>query len=213
VLDALAHDLCTPLASIKTTVSGLRETDIDLTSEQVRDSLALIEEEADRLREVVRQLLDSSRLRSNTVVPAARQVFLLDVVAQAVASLGTRSDSVAVDVDDELMVLADPGLLSRVVVNLVGNALKHGDGSKISLAAAAGPDQRIRLHVADRGPGIPHAQRERVFEPFTQLGEASGGVGLGLAIAHGFVRAMGGAIVVGDTPGGGTTMTVELLAG
>ncbi|MGZ4791453.1 MAG: sensor histidine kinase [Ilumatobacteraceae bacterium] len=202
MFDALAHDLCTPLASIKASVSGLRDADIAWTPEQVRNSLSLIEEEADRLGDVVRQLLDSSRLRWGNIVPVERPNLLSDVVTQAVASLGTPSDSVTIDVDDRLIVLADPGLLSRVIVNLVANAVKHGDGSEVRVTAA-GRDQRVQLHVADRGPGIPRPQRESVFEPFAQLGGVSGGVGLGLAIAQGFVEAMGGTIVVGDTAGGG----------
>ncbi|MGZ4701145.1 MAG: sensor histidine kinase [Ilumatobacteraceae bacterium] len=212
MFDALAHDLCTPLASIKASVSGLRDADIAWTPEQVRNSLSLIEEEADRLGDVVRQLLDSSRLRWGNIVPVERPNLLSDVVTQAVASLGTPSDSVTIDVDDRLIVLADPGLLSRVIVNLVANAVKHGDGSEVRVTAA-GRDQRVQLHVADRGPGIPRPQRESVFEPFAQLGGVSDGVGLGLAIAQGFVEAMGGTIVVGDTAGGGTTITVELSAG
>ncbi len=191
--------------------------DIDWTPEQVHDCLAIIEEETDRLHEIVRQLLDSSRLRSDAIVPVIRPLVLVEIVSEAVASLGRGSESITVDVDDRLVVLADAGLLSRSLVNLVSNALKHGEGASEVRLAAAKCEDRVRLHVVDQGPGIPRAERERVFQRFAQLnGRTSGGsdgFGLGLAIADGFVRAMNGSIMVDDTPGGGTTMTVELRAG
>ena len=103
-------------------------------------------------------------------------------------------------------------LLERVLVNLLGNALRYSPPGQ----AAAGGGQRARgaveLRVVDRGPGVPEEQRERMFAPFQRLGDrdTSTGVGLGLALSRGLTAAMGGTLSAEDTPGGGLTMTVTL---
>ncbi len=108
---------------------------------------------------------------------------------------------------------ADAALLERAVANLVDNACKWSPPDASVEVRAAAHDGRVALAVADHGPGIAQAERERVFEPFQRLGDRGpAGTGLGLAVARGFVRLMGGAIVVEDTPGGGTTMVLDLPA-
>ncbi len=111
------------------------------------------------------------------------------------------------------LVLADPGLLERVLANLFANALRHSAG------AARPPELRARLagddvviEVVDHGPGVPDEAKERIFEPFTRLGDRLPGVGLGLAVARGFAEAMGGRIVARDTAGGGLTVAITLPA-
>jgi two-component system sensor histidine kinase KdpD len=108
-------------------------------------------------------------------------------------------------------VVADPGLLERVVANLVDNAARHAPRGPISVSAGA-VDGRAELRVADRGLGIPVADRERVFVAFQRLGDSPSGqgVGLGLAVARGLTEAMGGTLTTEDTPGGGVTMVVSL---
>jgi two-component system sensor histidine kinase KdpD len=115
--------------------------------------------------------------------------------------------------DDVPLALADPGLLERVVANLVDNATRHAPTGPVVVrtGAVAG---RVELRVVDRGPGVATADRERVFAPFQRLGDAPAGqgVGLGLAVARGLTEAMGGVLTAEDTPGGGLTMVVSLSA-
>ena len=103
----------------------------------------------------------------------------------------------------------DAGLLERVVANLVANALHHSD----DVAVEGSTDgARVRLRVADHGPGVAVADRARIFEPFQRLGDtpAGQGVGLGLAVARGLTEAQGGTLEAESTPGGGLTMVLEL---
>jgi len=115
-------------------------------------------------------------------------------------------------------VSADPGLLERVIANVVENALKHTDATAIAVSVSAwtstasGP--RVSLRVVDRGPGVPAEALEAIFEPFQRLGDvpAGDGVGLGLAVARGLMEAMGGTLTAEETPGGGLTLVVDLPA-
>jgi two-component system sensor histidine kinase KdpD len=119
---------------------------------------------------------------------------------------------VTTDVDDTLAaVLADPGLLERVVANLIDNALRHGHGASVLIRAAVRGGE-AELAVSDRGPGLPAGALESLFAPFQRLGDRASrpGVGLGLAVARGFTEAMGGRIRAEPTPGGGLTMTITL---
>jgi two-component system sensor histidine kinase KdpD len=116
---------------------------------------------------------------------------------------------VEVDVPDDLpLAYADPGLLERVVANLVDNAVRV---SRLVRLSGRGTGDRIELRIVDHGPGIPAADRDRIFTPFQRLDDhATDGLGLGLAIARGFTEAMDGTITPSDTPGGGLTMTITV---
>jgi two-component system, OmpR family, sensor histidine kinase KdpD len=107
-------------------------------------------------------------------------------------------------------VLADPGLLERVLANLFSNALRHSPPSRPPELHAQLLDDMVVLEVVDHGQGVPDEQKERIFEPFTRAGDRYPGVGLGLAVAKGFAEAMGGAITAEETPGGGLTVRVTL---
>jgi two-component system sensor histidine kinase KdpD len=115
-------------------------------------------------------------------------------------------------IPDVPQVLADPELLERVVANLVSNAVRYSPPGRPILITASSLAGRVELRVADRGPGIPHEDRERVFQPFQRFGDRDNetGVGLGLALSRGLVEAMGGSLEPEDTPGGGLTMVVRL---
>jgi two-component system, OmpR family, sensor histidine kinase KdpD len=212
LLQAVSHDLRTPLASIKASISSLRQRDVDFTDDDRESLLATVEDESDRLTALVTNLLDMSRIAAGVIRPALRPVGLDEVVPAALVSLGDTGGSIEVDVPDGLpLANADPALLERAVANLVQNAMVHGGGAHVAVHAAV-MDGHVELRVADRGPGIPAKLRDDIFRPFQRLGDRGSGVGLGLAVAHGFVRAMGGTLTVEDTPGGGTTMVVELEA-
>jgi len=222
LLQAVSHDLRTPLAGIKASASSLRQPDVAWSHADVQAFLETIEDETDRLTALVANLLDMSRIQAGVVEPRQTAVSLDEVVPAALAGLGERARRVQVDVPESLPeVRTDPAMLERVVANLVGNALDHGsfhngrpagEPSEEPVRVEAGVvADHVLVRIVDRGPGIPETQRDRVFEPFQQLGDRGGtGVGLGLAVARGFTRAMGGELTVEDTPGGGTTMVVEL---
>jgi K+-sensing histidine kinase KdpD len=204
ILAAVGHDLRTPLASIKAAASSLRAPDVEFSPEDRAELLATVEESADRLDDLVENLLAMSRLQAGVLSVQARPVALDEVVARAVPA------GVRIAVGDDLpLVQADPGLLERVVANLVSNAVRASDSVVVDAVAAP---STVDLRVVDHGRGVPAGDRERMFAPFQRLDDrtADGGLGLGLAIARGFTEAMGGRLAPADTPGGGLTMTVTL---
>ncbi|MEY2583629.1 MAG: two-component system, OmpR family, sensor histidine kinase KdpD [Ilumatobacteraceae bacterium] len=213
LLQAVSHDFRTPLATIKASASGLLHTDVAFSDSDRRLLLVDIDDAADRLDRMVRDLLDMSRLQVGALDLTLSSVALEEVVAAALGGLPAAPGRVEVDVADSLpMVLADAALLERAVANLVSNALAWSpDGSAVKIQAGQIGDS-IDLRVVDRGPGISQDDRERIFLPFQRLGDRSNdaGVGLGLAIARGFIEAMGARLSLDDTPGGGLTMTIRL---
>lgn len=211
LLAAVGHDLRTPLAGIKASVSTLRQTDVQWSEGQRDELLAAIEESADRLDSIVENLLDASRLEAGALTVQAVPVALDEVIGAALLSVPGARESVTVDVPDDLpLVLADPGLLERVVANLLENAVRHGGGGPVEVTATAG-DMTARVKVVDHGPGVPDGQRERLFQPFQRLeGGSSAGAGLGLTVARGFMEAMDGVLIADGSAGGGLTMRLRL---
>jgi two-component system sensor histidine kinase KdpD len=215
LLAAVSHDLRTPLAGIKAASSALRSSDLQLSDADREELVSTIDQSADRLTALVDNLLDMSRLQAGAVSATLFATDVPAVVERALTWLDER-DRLRVELDwpAELpAAMADPGLLERVVANLVGNALQHAAQGRIRVTA--GPVAgSVELRVIDRGPGIAAAERERVFEPFQRLGDAPSGqgVGLGLAVARGLTEAMDGGLTAEDTPGGGLTMVVTLGA-
>ncbi|MEU6132771.1 DUF4118 domain-containing protein [Saccharopolyspora sp. NPDC047091] len=212
LLSAVGHDLRTPLASIKASVSSLRLPGVQLSEQDVADLLAGVEESTDRLADLVDNLLDSSRLATGAIVPQLRPVGYDQAVAGALVGLDGR-ERVAVDTDESLpAVLADVGLLERVIANVVQNALKYG-GDRVGVRASEHA-RWVELRIVDHGPGLPEGTADTVFAPFERLGGHADtgppGVGLGLSVAQGFMQAMHGTIRAEDTPGGGLTMVLAL---
>ncbi|MEU7116745.1 sensor histidine kinase KdpD [Streptomyces sp. NPDC046182] len=213
LLAAVSHDLRTPLAGIKAAVSSLRSDDIEWSEQDRAELLEGIEDGADRLDHLVGNLLDMSRLQTGTVTPLIRAIDLDEVVPMALG--GVPDGSAELDIPETLpMVEVDKGLLERVVANIVENAVKYSPERVPVVVSASALGERVELRVVDRGPGVPDESKEGIFEPFQRFGDAprGSGVGLGLAVARGFVEAMGGTITAEDTPGGGLTMTITLKA-
>jgi K+-sensing histidine kinase KdpD len=212
LLAAVGHDLRTPLAGIKAAVSSLRQEDVPWTPDEEQELLVTIEASADRLEDLIANLLAMSRLQAGALSVHKQPVALDEVVPRAL--IGIPDHSVNVTVADDLpLVEADPGLLERVIANLVSNARRFApEGQPVRVQAEA-EERVVRLHVSDRGPGVPREEWTRIFQPFQRLGDRptdGAGVGLGLAIARGFTEAMGGTLTPAETPGGGLTMTVTL---
>ncbi|WP_405858438.1 sensor histidine kinase KdpD [Streptomyces sp. NBC_00090] len=213
LLAAVSHDLRTPLASIKASVSSLRSDDVEWSEQDRGELLEGIEAGADRLDHLVGNLLDMSRLQTGTVTPLIRTVDLDEVVPMALG--GVPDGSAELDIPETLpMVDVDKGLLERAVANIVENAVKYSPEGVPVVVAASTLGERVELRVVDRGPGVPDESKDGIFEPFQRFGDAprGAGVGLGLAVARGFVEAMGGTLSAEDTPGGGLTMVLTFRA-
>jgi two-component system sensor histidine kinase KdpD len=214
LLAAVSHDLRTPLAAAKAAVAGLRSTEVAFDEEDRAELLATADESLDRLTALVANLLDMSRLRAGALGMTPVSVGLEDVVPRALDELGPAGRRVGVRLPDDLAaVRADPGLLDRVLVNVVGNALRYSPPARPPMiAGSAAGDGRIALRVVDYGPGVPAEARDRIFQAFQRLGDRDNhnGVGLGLALSRGLTEAMGGTLTPEDTPGGGLTMVIVL---
>jgi two-component system sensor histidine kinase KdpD len=213
LLAAVGHDLRTPLASAKAAVAGLRSPDVEFDAADRDELLATAEESLDRLTGLVANLLDMSRLQAGALGMTPADVGLEEVVPRALDELGAAGRTVAVRLPDDLpAVRADPGLLDRVLVNLVGNALRYSPAGRPPEITGSRAGERVELRVVDHGPGIPAGKWAQVFRPFQRLGDRNthDGVGLGLALARGLAEAMGGTLRPAETAGGGLTMILAL---
>jgi len=212
LLAAVSHDLRTPLASIKASISTLRQTGVQLSAADEAALLATSEESADRLNDLIGNLLDMSRLAAGSLEPFLRPASI-DEVAPLARHDAESSGNVRLVVPDDLpLVRTDPGLLERVLANLFANAIAHSPPGRAPVMTASRDRDVVLLDVVDHGAGVTDDLKSLMFEPFERLGERGGGtgVGLGLAVAKGFLAAMGGKITPVDTPGGGLTMRVTL---
>jgi two-component system, OmpR family, sensor histidine kinase KdpD len=222
LLSAVGHDLRSPLTSIKAAANSLADPYLPLPDDDRRELAETIETSADRLTALVDNLLDSSRLAAGAVVPLLAPTGYDEVAVRALVGL-EHAGRVVVEIDETLPdVLADAGLLERVVANIVDNALRYSLGSAVVLRASEYAD-RVELRVVDHGPGVPVDAQEALFTPFRRLShekrgadpsdrDGRTGVGLGLTVARGFTEAMGGELTVEDTPGGGLTVVISLAA-
>jgi two-component system sensor histidine kinase KdpD len=213
LLAAVGHDLRTPLAAIKASASTLRQTDVDWSPEEQAELLATIEESADRLDSIVANLLDASRLQAGALSVQARAVALDEVIGAALLDVPGAAARVTLEVPEDLpLVRADPGLLERVLANVLENAVRHGSPDQpIEIVAATG-GETATLKIVDHGPGVPDNRRDQMFQPF-QHGDdraAGRGVGLGLSVARGFMEAMGGLLIADSSSGTGLTMRLRL---
>jgi two-component system sensor histidine kinase KdpD len=200
LMGAASHDLRTPLASIKTAVSSLRQAGDRLGPEDQAELLQLIELQSDRLARLVTNLLDMTRIESGALELRPAPMPFDELVAEALASLGdiVGPERIQVDAPSELPLLhIDHVLICQVLANVLENADRLAPGtSLIRVQARVAPgsgSSRVEIAVSDEGPGIAPADRERVFEMFSQMG-GGGRAGLGLAIAKAFVEAHGGLI-------------------
>ncbi|MFG1623958.1 DUF4118 domain-containing protein [Kribbella sp. NPDC049227] len=213
LLRAVGHDLRSPLASAKASVTSLRSDDVDWSESERAELLETADESLDRLSRLVDNLLDLSRLQAGVLPVFTRPMALDEIVPGVLAELGDQSEKVTVDIPHTLpLVEADPALLERVVANLLANAIRYSPPGRAPLITGSALGDTVEIRVIDRGPGIPREDRTRVFAPFQRLGDTDNtvGVGLGLALARGLAEAMHGTLQPEDTPGGGLTMVVSI---
>jgi two-component system sensor histidine kinase KdpD len=208
LLQAVSHDLRAPLAAAKTSISAVLGTDLSDSDRQ--RLLTGADRSLNRLISLVANLLDLSRLQAGALPIQIQPTDVEEVVASALKHV---QDDARVDVRLTGLptVAADPGLLERVVANLVGNAVQHTD-SRVEVGASQ-DHEYVRLTVRDAGPGVP--ETDRLFVPFQHSGDSGfgEGPGLGLALSKGLTEAMGGTLEPQATPGGGLTMVVTLPVG
>jgi len=214
LLRSVSHDLRTPLATIRAVASDLREG--NLHDREVRGELLdSVCGEAERLDRLVGNLLSMSRIEAGALQPDRQVLDLGELVQLAAHRLRPLFVHAHLDVDTPAsmsLVDGDHSQLDQVLSNLFENAARHAPaGSVVTVALRCGSDHTVELVVVDRGRGVAAADAEHVFQPFWR-GADSRSSGLGLAIVRAIVQAHDGTVTVEDTPGGGATFVVRLLA-
>ncbi|WP_377266818.1 ATP-binding protein [Peterkaempfera sp. SMS 1(5)a] len=215
LLAAVSHDLRTPLAAALASVGSLRSVDAVFSADDEAALLATAESSLTKLARLVDNLLDMSRLQAGALTLQLQATDLADVLPRALDTLpDPDAPVVATGLEAVPPVLADPPLLERILANVTANALRHNTPGATVVVSASALADRVEIRVIDRGPGIPAADRDRVFQPFQRLGDTDNttGLGLGLALSRGLAEAMDGALELEETPGGGATMLLTLPA-
>jgi two-component system, OmpR family, sensor histidine kinase KdpD len=210
LLRAVSHDLRSPLTAIRAAAEPLGSDSVEAGERE--ELVGVVVEESERLARLIDNLLDLSRLEAGAAEAQLAACDIGEVIRAAVDELRPGDGEFRLQIPDELpMVEADAAQLQRAFVNLLENSGRYSREHPVLVRAQALHD-RILIRVVDRGPGIPQAQRDRVFEPFYRSGtEETGhrGSGLGLAIVRGFVEVNGGRVWVESLPDQGTTFVLE----
>ncbi|HEY1526779.1 MAG TPA: ATP-binding protein [Candidatus Angelobacter sp.] len=200
LLDAVTHDLRTPLTSIKAAISTIRAGTV--TPEVQRELFEVIEQESDRLNHFIQGMMDLAKLQAGEVTLASRNVAPEEMVEDALLRAGPLLEGHPVEIAIASGLPSpkvDPRLISQVIFTLLENAAKYsGPSAKITVSVQQ-KENNICFAVNDEGPGIPSELRGKVFEKFFRAGSQPG-LGMGLAIARGIVQAHGGKIWIEDGP-------------
>lgn len=214
LMTSISHDLKTPLAGIKTSVSSLLDLTVDWPEEDRHAFLETIDSQADRLDRVISDILDLNRIESGVVTPSigALHARSLLVDVRAATAMATSGREVTIDASDAIYISADETMVSQALVNLVENAAKYSTpGGAIRLAATT-TGEYVELVVADEGPGIDADDLPHIFDRFYRAREQSRrvkGSGLGLAIVKGFVQLSGGTVRA-ESSSGSTRFVIRL---
>jgi PAS domain S-box-containing protein len=215
-ISVISHELRTPVALIKGYVSTLRREDASWDRNIVQDSLQVIEEEADRLTELIDNLLDASRLQTGALSISFSDVAVDNLAKRIAERLRTQTSihTILVDFSDNFpLILGDEDRLSQVLSNLVANSIKYSPkGGEIRISGSVRPSQVV-ICVSDQGPGIASQDLPHIFDRFYRATDASRttkGAGLGLYLARAVVEAHGGRIWVDPKPGDGARICFSL---
>ena len=215
-ISVISHELKTPVALIKGYASTLRREDAHWDSKTVQESLAIIEEESDRLDRLINDLLEASRIQAGTLKLQMGDVLIPKLAQRTVERFRVQAGKRNLELDfpaDFSPVVADETRLEEVLYNLVSNAIKYSEGGTIRVGGKVVGDH-VELYVSDEGSGIPTDQQSKLFEPFyrvdSSLGRRTQGVGLGLFLCKAIVEAHGGSIWVESAPGKGSTFRFTL---
>lgn len=215
LLDCVSHELKTPLAAIGAASDALVASASNGESrDQTRELTREIQQGARRLNRVVDNLLDMTRIESGVVQPKLEWCDVRDLLKSAIESEreALNGRAVRLDVSENFpLVLLDHALVEQAVAKLVANAGSHTAAAAEIEIGARCDGGKLAISVNDRGPGLSEAQQEKVFEKFYRSDRTrTGGLGLGLSIARGFVEALGGAIMAENREGGGSRFTITL---
>jgi two-component system sensor histidine kinase KdpD len=214
LIQTVSHDLRTPLATIEQALDGLESGELALTEEDRAALLQTIRIEHARLKRLVENLLDLSRLQAGAAQSSPELWTADQLVAQALDELAG-SERVRVSARPDLPpVRVDAVQIQRVLVNLLENALRVSPPGEDVHVRVTATRQELLVRITDRGPGVPEEDRERIFQPFQRVSGTSElrGPGLGLAIARGFTQANGGRLWVESKPGQGASFVLALPA-
>jgi K+-sensing histidine kinase KdpD len=216
-VSVVSHELRSPLTSIIGSLTTLQRPELAPENNNARELIAMAAKQANRLRTLIEDLLVVSRLEVSAMPTRPESLAAHTFVDEIVEGIPGTERRVRVAVADDLIrIEADPDHLSRILTNLVDNALKHAGDAPIEVTARSVEDETW-LAVVDHGPGIPYELREHVFDRFTQVQHhetrSRGGSGLGLSIVRGLAEAMRGRVWYEPTVGGGATFTVAIPAG
>lgn len=216
LLSTVSHELRTPLASIKGFATTLLRDDVQWEPAAQREFLQIIDQESDRLGELIANLLEMSRIDAGALRIDRSWITLQETVEEAVTEMRLRSEAhqFTLDLPANLpRVCADTRRIRQVLHNLLENAIKYSPSGEIRVSARSGANEII-VSVSDQGEGIPPDQLSRVFERFYRIGSPAtrraGGTGLGLSICKGIVEAHGGRIWAESTLGKGSTFHFSL---
>lgn len=216
LLNAVSHDLRGPLASSKAAISSLLNNQVTWSKDDERVLLESANHSLNQLNHLIENLLDMSRLESDSIFLNWRNVGIEDVVSGAIKSLKSPENSIEISIDSDLPpIMGDPILLERVIGNLLENALRFNPENRPVTVAAFKIEERIEIRIIDHGPGITSKDKTKVFIPFQRLGDRDNttGVGLGLAIVKGFTELMNGRVSMEETYLGGLTMVLSFPIG
>jgi signal transduction histidine kinase len=211
----ISHELCTPLGFIKGYATTLLREDTTWDKDTNKEFLAIIDEEADRLRELIDNLLDSSRLQSGALKMEIQPVRLDSLVRDISVRVGSQNDNLQIQLEikkKNVKCSADPTRMAQVLENLLNNAIKYAPGTTVRIGMDTSGDY-AHIWVKDSGPGIAKEHLEHVFKRFYRIPSNSAGVrgtGLGLFICREIVNAHGGEITVESELGNGTTFHIHL---
>ena len=213
LLNAVSHDLRGPLASALASVASLQNESVTWTPEHRRELLETASLSLERLKALIENLLDMSRLQAGSLPVSLQEVSPYDVIPAALRSIALHENAIeeveGIDVGD---VYTDPGLLERIIANLVDNALTHGASGKRPQLSISRFENEIQIRIIDFGKGIDPHLVATAFSPFKRLGDVDNtrGVGLGLALCHGLAQTLGATLTLEQTPGGGLTAVLRL---
>jgi two-component system sensor histidine kinase KdpD len=213
LLSSVSHDLRTPLATITGAATTLLQKDVKLGASDRQELVQTICEEADHLNHIIRNVLDMTRIEAGAIAVKKEWQPIEEIVGAVLNRLSDRLKDrpFKTELPEDLpLVSFDPLLIEQVLTNLLDNAIKYTpEGTPLELSAAL-KDRSVVLEVADRGPGIPAGEEDRIFEKFVRGPASGGGIGLGLTICRAIVQAHGGRIWAENRPGGGALFRFTL---
>jgi PAS domain S-box-containing protein len=216
-ISVISHELKTPVALIKGYAGTLRRPDADWDVETIRDSMEVIEEESDRLTQLIDNLLDASRLQAGQMQLDKHPVHIDKMAARIVREFRTQTQRHTFHLDfapDFPAILADQERLRQVLSNLLSNAIKYSPEQGRITVSGRYDEQHVYVAVSDQGIGIPAGERDRIFDRFyrveSALSRRTQGAGLGLYLAKSVIEAHRGRIWVSSSPGQGSTFVFSL---